>query len=182
MVPQGDQPICWRLASVVWVGCCLGGVQTRGWRGSGHRSYHPLINAAARRTLIIVPEFSSVFVDILIIITSHYVSAVVNSLMYTVCGLAVSTDTFISDLSVMLMAINVSYSNGFTLCLLLLLASGWETCNQDPLRAPRLFGPLCPTLGLVRLNILETIQGKNCCTQDIFCTLTVLIRSAIGLS
>lgn len=98
LVPQGDQPICWQLASVDWVGG--GGVHTRGWRGSGHRSYHPLINAAARRTLIIVPEFSSVFVDILIIITSHYVSAVVNSLMYTLCGLAVSTDTFITDLFV----------------------------------------------------------------------------------
>lgn len=81
-----------------------GGVQTRRGMGSGHRSYHPLINAAARRTLIIVPEFSSVFVDILIIITSHYVSAVVNSLMYrTVCGLTVSTDTFITDLSVMIL-------------------------------------------------------------------------------
>lgn len=80
-----------------------GGVQSRGGRGGGHRSYHPLINATARRTLIIVPEFSSVFVDILIIITSHYVSAVVNSLMYTVCGLTVSTDTFITDLSVMIL-------------------------------------------------------------------------------
>lgn len=101
LVPQGDQPICWQLASVDWVGGS--GVQTR---GSGHRSYHPLINAAARRTLIIVPEFSSVFVDILIIITSHYVSAVVNSLMYTVCGLAVSTDTFITDLFVNAHGIN----------------------------------------------------------------------------
>lgn len=80
LILQGDQPICWQVASVFWV--CGGGVLTRGGRGSGHRSYHPLINAAARRTLIIVPEFSSVFVDILIIITSHYVSAVAKSLMY----------------------------------------------------------------------------------------------------